>query len=183
VLADIAVGSHKVTVSSGGTVINRTVNVTQGTTATVLVSTGGAPASAAAGWLMLEAPFELEVREGGRVVGTTRSDRLMLPVGSHELDLRNDALEFNTIRTVSIAPGKTSTLSVVSPIGKLSINAVPWAEVSVDGRSLGTTPLGNVSVPIGTHEILWRHPQFGERRQTVTIKSQSPTRVGMDLTK
>jgi PEGA domain len=183
VITDLSVGSHKVTVSSGETVINRTVNVTQGTTASVLVSTGGAPSSSAAGWLTLEAPFELDVYEGAQLIGTSRTGRLMLPVGSHDLDLTNAALEFSAKRNVKIAPGKTATLSLTSPIGRLSVNAVPWAEVSVDGRPVGTTPLGNVSVPIGAHEILFRHPQLGERRQTVTIKSQSPTRVGMDLTR
>src|SRR5262249_20628548 len=108
VLADVPVGSHKVTVSSGETTINRTVNVTQGATATVVVSTGGASASAAAGWLTLDAPFELEVYEGKALLGSSRTDRLMLPVGSHDLELKNDALEFDGKRNVKIVAGKTA---------------------------------------------------------------------------
>jgi hypothetical protein len=58
---------------------------------------------------------------------------------------------------------------------------MPWAEVLLDGRAIGQTPLANLDVPIGTHEVTWRHPQLGERRQTVVVKAQSPARVGMDL--
>jgi hypothetical protein len=55
--------------------------------------------------------------------------------------------------------------------------------VFVDGRSVGLTPLGSVTVPIGSHEIVWRHPQLGEKRRTVVVGAQTPTRVTMDLTK
>jgi hypothetical protein len=125
----------------------------------------------------------MEVYEGNQLVGTTRSDRIMLPVGSHDLDLTNSSLEFSGRRTVKITPGKTASVNVSSPSGKLSVNAVPWAEVSIDGRPAGTTPLGNLTVPIGSHEVLWHHPQLGERRQTVTVKAQSATRVGVDFSK
>jgi hypothetical protein len=145
----------------------------------------GAPVAAAlvAGWLTIDAPFEMEVYEAGQLVGTTRSDRIMLPVGSHDLELTNTNLEFTGRRSVTIAPGKTASLKVALPSGQLSVNAVPWAEVSIDGRPAGTTPLGNLTVPLGSHEVLWRHPQLGERRQTVTVKAQSPTRVGVDFGK
>ena len=48
---------------------------------------------------------------------------------------------------------------------------------------LGTTPIANVSVPIGTHEIVWRHPELGERRQSVTVTAKAPVRIAMDLRK
>jgi hypothetical protein len=60
---------------------------------------------------------------------------------------------------------------------------VPWAEVWLDGRGLGTTPIGNVSVLIGTHEIVWKHPELGERRQSVTVTAKAPVRIAMDLRK
>jgi serine/threonine-protein kinase len=63
------------------------------------------------------------------------------------------------------------------------VNALPWAEVSLDGRPLGITPLGNISVPIGSHEVVWRHPQLGERRRTVAVTASSAVRVGMDFSK
>ena len=125
----------------------------------------------------------MEILEDGRVLGSTRMERLMLPVGSHRIELANAALEFTTARTVQVAAGKTANVAISLPSGKLAVNAVPWADVFMDGASLGTTPLGELAVPIGTHELVFRHPQLGERRQTVTVKAQTPTRIGVDLRK
>jgi len=36
-------------------------------------------------------------------------------------------------------------------------------------------------VPIGTHEIVFRHPDLGERRTTTTVTTGAPTRVSMDM--
>jgi hypothetical protein len=36
-------------------------------------------------------------------------------------------------------------------------------------RHVGALPLAEVTVPIGTREIVFRHPLFGERRQVVEV--------------
>ena len=184
-IADVAPGQHRVTVSHGENTVSRTVTVTRGATATLVISTAPvAPAAAGAGgWLSIQAPVDMEILEDGRVLGSTRTERLMLPVGSHRIELANAALEFTTTRTVQVAAGKTANVAIALPSGRLAVNAVPWADVSLDGASVGTTPLGQLSVPIGTHELVFRHPQLGERRQTVVVKAQTPTRIGVDLRK
>ena len=53
----------------------------------------------------------------------------------------------------------------------------------IDGRDLGQTPIANIAVTVGTHEIVFRHPQFGERRQTVVVTTKEPQRIAVDLTK
>jgi hypothetical protein len=184
VVADVPPGQRRITVSGRDGVVNRNVNVTSGATSTVVVSASATSTQAASGgWLTIDSPIEMEISEGGRLLGTTRTERLMLPVGSHRIDLANAPLEFVTTRTVDIAAGKTLSVSVALPNGKLSVNAVPWADVSIDGQSYGTTPLGDLQLPIGTHEVAFRHPQLGEKRQTVTVKAEAPARVGVDLRK
>jgi hypothetical protein len=182
-IADVAPGRYRITVSAGGNVVNRTVNVTRGTTSTLVVSTAPVTANTAAGWLTIESPVDMDILENGRVVGNTRMDRLMLPVGVHRIELANAGLEFTAARTVEIAAGRTANVVIALPPGRLSVNAIPWADVSLRGVSLGTTPLGDLAVPIGTHELVFRHPQFGERRHTVTVKAQTVARVGIDLRK
>ena len=182
VVNDVAVGQRRIMVSEGDGVVTRTVNVTRGATSTVVVSITPA-AVASGGWLAIDAPLEMEITEGGRLLGTTRSDRLMLPVGAHRIELSSVDLEFAIVRTVQISAGKTTNVPIPLPAGRLSVNAVPWADVFVDGSPVGTTPLGELSVPIGSHEVIFRHPQLGERRQTVIVKAQSPARIGIDLRK
>jgi serine/threonine-protein kinase len=82
---------------------------------------------------------------------------------------------------VTVQAGRTSTIRLEAPSGTMNVNAVPWAEVWVAGKRLGETPLGNLQMPIGSHEVVFRHPQLGERRTTVLVTLKGPARVSMDL--
>lgn len=178
-LAAVSPGSHTVVISDGTSTVTRSVRVVAGAAATVVASI--APAGSAAGWVTIASPIDLQILEDGRLLGTTSAARLMLPAGRHDLELANTDLQFRTTVSVDVAPGRTSPASVTLPDGSLSINALPWADVWLDGRALGPTPLANLSVPIGRHEIVWRHPQLGERRQIVSVTPRAPLRVGIDL--
>jgi serine/threonine-protein kinase len=178
-IASIAPGEHTIVISSGDTIVTRRVTVAAGATATVVASVTGS--RAAGGYVSFTAPFALQVFEKGELLGTTEADRLMLPAGRHELELVNASLEFRRPVTVQIAAGTSVSVPVAVPNGVISINAQPWADVSLNGRPLGTTPLANVSVPVGSHELVFRHPQMGERKRSVTVTASTPVRIGMDL--
>jgi len=178
-LGGIPPGPHIVVISDGTTTVKRNVPVSAGTTASVVASL--APAGVTAGWITITSPVELQIIEAGAVIGTSAASRLMLPAGQHDLELVNTALEIHVTTTVEIVANRTVTTAVQVPNGSLSINVAPWAEVLLDGRSLGTTPLGNLSVPVGMHEIVYRHPQLGERRRTVTVTAKTPIRLGLDF--
>jgi hypothetical protein len=72
-------------------------------------------------------------------------------------------------------------VTVPVPNGSLSVNAVPWAEVLLDGKVIGETPIANYAVPPGSHEVLLRNPKFPEQRRTVVVTLTAPLRVGVDL--
>ena len=95
----------------------------------------------------------------------------------------NAAFNFTAGRRFEIAPGKTTATHIEVPNGLLNVNAQPWADVWVDGTSIGQTPIGNVPVRIGEHEILFRHPELGERREKIIVKLGEPARLGVDLRK
>lgn len=185
-LTGLTPGEHHVAVRGEGTVARRTVTVHPNERTVLVLSPAerAAPApapNAAGGWLSLASPFALTIREGGKLLGSTDAERLMLPAGEHTLELSNETLGFQAKRSVRIEPGKTATLKVDPPNGVLSVNAQPWAEVWVDGQRVGETPIGNLARPIGQHEIVLRHPDLGERRETVTITLRQPTRLGVDM--
>jgi len=181
-LGEIEPGQHRVTITGADGTVNRTVNVAAGATASVVATLTSAGA-AAGGWVSIDAPFELQVLERGQVIGSSAMDRLMIPAGKHELTLVSDAFGISTNVTVQVPAGRTVQVPVDLPTNTLSINALPWAEVWLDGQPLGTTPLGNVSVTVGNHEIMWRHPQLGERRQTIKVMTGAPVRAGVDFSK
>jgi hypothetical protein len=180
-LADLTAGEHKITIANADAAVTRTVTVVPGAPASVVVSL--APAGGSAGWVALKSSLPLQISENGSVLATAGVDRIMIPVGRHQLDVTAPDFGFRTTVTVQVQAGKTTTVNVAPPNGKLSINAVPWADVTLDGTPMGTTPLGNVSVPAGMHEVIWRHPNFGERRQTVKVSAEASARAGVDFTK
>jgi hypothetical protein len=131
----------------------------------------------------VSSPIVLRLREGGKVIGTSESDRLMLTAGDHDIEFANEGLGFTARRMVRVTAGKTDTTKIDPPNGVLSINSQPWAEVWIDGERIGETPIGNLSRRIGTHEVVFRHPELGERRETVVIAVGKPARIGVDLRK
>jgi hypothetical protein len=174
-------GAHDVTVANGSSTMSRTVTVGAGTTAAVMATL--APPGSGAGWVTIASPVELQILENGLLIGTTTAARLMLPAGRHDLVISNAALGFQSPLRVDVQAGKSGIATVVLPNGSVSINALPWATVSLDGRDLGTTPIANFDVPLGTHEIVVRHPQLGERRQSVLVTTKGPVRLVVDLNK
>jgi hypothetical protein len=179
--ATVGAGQHEIVVSNGDGRVRRTVDIAKGASSSVFVSL--APTGSSAGWVSIKAPFELQILDNGKLIGSTNTEQLMLPAGRHELELVNEVFGFRTTVTVQTVGGKTVSPTVQLPNGSLSINAVPWADAWLDGKPLGTTPLANLSVPIGNHEVIWRHPQLGERRQTVAVTTRGPVRVGMEFGK
>ena len=161
--------------------IQRVVQLTAGESASVIISSAGTPAGPAAGWLTVASPVALQVLEGQQVIGTSEASRIMLPAGRHDLRFVNETLGFSELRTVQITAGGSASVRMTLPTAPLSLNAVPWAEVWVDGTRVGETPIGNHPVPIGVHEVIFKHPEFGERRQTVLVSLKTPGRVSVDM--
>jgi hypothetical protein len=136
-----------------------------------------------AGSVAVSAPVPMQVFLKGRVVATTEAESFMLPVGTQELEFVNQSVGYRARRTVTIQAGKTTSLRLEAPSGTVNINALPWAEVWMDGQRLGETPLGNLQVRIGSRELIFRHPDLGERRATVLVTLKEPARISMDLRK
>jgi hypothetical protein len=178
-VARLEPGTHDVRVLGPAGAVGQRVQVQAGLTATLVVPMGGR--AAASGWLTVRAPVELTILEGGQVVNTTRSEQIMLTAGRHDLEFVNEEFEVRLARTVVIPAGRRFTLDLPMPSGRANINARPWAEVWVGDQRLGETPLGNVLLPVGRHEVVFRHPQLGERRQPLVVKANTPARVVADL--
>jgi hypothetical protein len=85
------------------------------------------------------------------------------------------------VHTVEIQPGEVRPLTI-EPKGRASFNASPWAEVWVEGKKIGDTPL-TYELPLGVHNIVFKHPDFGERKQTATVRATDTAPVSVDFNK
>jgi hypothetical protein len=97
--------------------------------------------------------------------------------------LINSTFGYRTTETVRISAGRVAPLDLKPPNGSVSINAQPWAQVFIDGRAVGETPLANLSIPLGEHEVVFRHPQLGERREKAIVQAGTLTRVSVSFTR
>jgi hypothetical protein len=177
-LFDLPVGRHRVVVRARGTTYTRTVQIEAGATASLFF--GGSQA-AAPGSIAIESPVPVQIFEDKQLIGTSQMDRIILPAGDHVLDIVADSLGFRTTRTIRVAAGQTAAIPVELPRATVSINALPWAEVFIDGTRIGETPLGNLPQTLGPHEIVFRHPQLGERRLNTVVTMKDNNRISMDM--
>jgi PEGA domain-containing protein len=193
-LSDVAAGAHELVLELNGARIRQAVSVAAGTVTTIAVPMkaggsvavdGGAeapPADPTTGGLRVKVPFEMQVFEGQTLVGVT-GDRLVLPPGPHDLRVVSETLGFEKPLHAEIFAGKTTHLPLLLPKGTISLNATPWAEVWIDGEKVGETPIGNLSVPLGPHEIVFKNPDLGEQHHAATVTAIAPARLSVDLTK
>jgi len=179
-LSDVPAGEHSVTVGDGAAAVTHRVAVPAGGVASLLVLPGQPDAQAPA-WISVVAPIELQVFDGSALIGNSTSDRILVLAGSHTINLVNAELKYQASRTVQVQAGRVATVRVEVPNGVLHVNAVPWAEVFVDGRRVGETPIANLAVPIGPHEITLRNPKFPEQKRSVVVSLAGPSRLGVDL--
>ena len=181
-VADLTPGDHEIIMQNDLGSARHVVTIQAGATASLLAPIAAAPASGpVSGWLAVRAPFTVEIREQGRLLGTTDTDRIMTTAGRHDLELVNEALGYRATRTVQVPPGKVAPLALDLPNGAVNLNAMPWAEVWIDGRRVGETPIGNLNVAIGPHEVVFKHPQFGEKRHAISVTLSAPVRLSVDM--
>lgn len=145
-----------------------------------VASAAAAVAPPSSGFVTFTAPFDVQVYEGGDLLGTS-GERMRVRPGTHTFTLVNDELGFRRDETLVVGAGRSTRRVVEQSSAPLSINALPWAEVVIAGRSFGETPLANISLPIGTYQVTLRHPTLGEREVSVTVRLGRPNRLAVDL--
>jgi hypothetical protein len=182
---DLTATEHVVTVASPTGVARRTISVTNGVTKEVVFSLASlsGPTAPVAGWVTVASPFPVDLIEHDEVVGASGTAKIMLAAGKHDVVVRNEAVGYEAQRTVDVVPGRVAVLQVTPPDGRLNVNARPWADVLIDGVAAGQTPLANVALAVGPHQITFRHPELGERTERVVITAKGVTRVAVDLDK
>jgi len=65
--------------------------------------------------------------------------------------------------------------------GTLRLRIVPWADVSLDGRPVGATPLKALSLPPGAHTVRLQHPSYRPLQKRVNVRAGEVVVLEVDL--
>jgi serine/threonine protein kinase len=69
----------------------------------------------------------------------------------------------------------------VPATGRLQLRILPWAEVTIDGSAVGTTPLRPVSLDEGEHRVVLSHPDYKPLIKSVMVHAGETTTLEVDL--
>jgi hypothetical protein len=106
---------------------------------------------------------------------------LTLPSGRHTFRyVLPDYDEYE--ETVDVLPNRPNTVLHQFPLfGSLRILASPYAQVHLDGKDVGFTPVNMDRVPEGTHELTLTREGFETIRETITVKPGEVNRFQFTL--
>jgi hypothetical protein len=174
-VTDLAPGTHTLVVETRLGAQEQDVIVQPGKVLQLAVPT--------ASWVKVAAPYELTVYEDGRPLGTTGTAPVLVRPGQHRLEFANQELGIKIRQFVDAVPGQVVTVPLDLPTGMINLFSDQPAEVYLDGEKVGDTPLSSLQVPLGSHEVVARHPRYGEVRYTVRVTLTAPVQLQVTFRK
>ncbi len=172
---DLTVGSHSVVLESSSGSLERHVDIRPDRVAQVTEAIYS-------GWLHLSSPIELHISEGARRIQLDDRNQILLPPGAHDLQFENAGFGYRERRRVDIKPGEIASIAILPPPSRLTVNASLPAEVLIDGRRAGETPLTDHPIDLGTRVVVVKSITGAERRFTIT-STVNPVSLNVDFSK
>jgi hypothetical protein len=171
-LNNIPAGRHLLVLEGENGTVRRTVRVQAGERTVARYEITG-------GLIAITSKFPVDVFEGARKIGVSTEGHISLSPGRHKLTLVNKRLNYRADVELAVKAGEIASHTVEMPMGSLLVNTVQGAEIFVDGERMGSAPLGAVPVAVGSRDVLVRHVNFGERRQSVNVAPGGPTELNL----
>ncbi len=134
-------------------------------------------------WVKVDAPYDLDVSEDGRPLGTTGRATVVVSPGHHHLEFTNSSLGLKLRQAVDTEPGTLTTVPLDLPMGTLNLTSDQPAEVSVDGQAVGNTPVTGVTLSLGKHEVAFQHAKYGRLVYSVSATLAGPVHLNATFKK
>jgi hypothetical protein len=161
--------------------------------------TGGPAVKPQYGELTINSSPWAKLSVDGEPVGNTPIIGLKLEAGSHRLTLEtadgkrkelNVTIRANQqLKKIVRFPGAATVAAARPPLetakktdpGFLSINSIPWANVFVDGKPVGTTPISRIKLQPGAHQISFESPEGKLIEKKIQIRPGKSERLDVRL--
>jgi hypothetical protein len=170
---DLRPGEHVVLVRNAVASVERRVTIEPAQTVDLSVPLSG--------WLAVTASLPLDVFDGEVRIGSSRDRRLAVAAGRRHLVFLNEAVGFRLETDLDITAARVTNIPVSLPNGWVSVTSDVPADVRVDGKPVGRTPVPSLELPLGMHEVTVSHPRYGDQTFTVLVAIGTPTRVNATL--
>ena len=127
-------------------------------------------------------PVGATVWLNGNAIGNTPVTADDVEPGEYSLQIRKDGFKPWSEENIHVEAGKTVTQAAsLSPVdkGTLTLHVVPEGSVELDGGEIEGLSNGTVDLAVGPGRktLVFRHPMYGEVRETVTIEENAHTEL------
>jgi serine/threonine-protein kinase len=107
---------------------------------------------------------------------------LHLAAGRHRVLVSAPQLAFPRLIEVDLKPREAAVRTILRGHGQLRIAVAPSAEVMLDGRPLGVTPLDALDLPEGTHSVTLKNNELGViSKRRLVVAPNRETLLKVDL--
>lgn len=176
-LANLSAGTHFVSAEAPGyaTTAARAISVERGGDAALHIDlsptaplAAAAPAAAAKPEAQATPVAELKAEEA--------APRAQPAVAKADKSAKTDKAEKKDAKKDD---AKKAVADDAAGQGTLNINSIPVANVVLDGRPVGSTPLVGLKVSPGPHSVVFIHPEQGRKSAGATVKAGATSTVAV----
>src|SRR4030042_2785961 len=124
----------------------------------------------------------VKVTIDGKSYGSAPIQGIFLFSGFHDLRMVNEEYLIDETQQIFIDPGIPFERDfTLGHFGTINLNAMPWADVYVDEKFVGQTPIANLRLTVGNHEIKFLNPKFPIKRRNVTILEGANSNISVNM--
>jgi serine/threonine-protein kinase len=107
---------------------------------------------------------------------------LHLTAGHHRVTVSAPTLAYPRTLDLDLRPRESTSRTIARGQGSLRVAVTPGAEVTVDGRSVGGTPLPPIELGEGTHTVTLANRELGVvAKRKLIIAPDKETLLKLDL--
>jgi hypothetical protein len=166
-------GQRTLILRVGGGSITRKITIRAGQTAVT-------SEAIFSGWIAIYSAVPMTVSLNGKPAAAGSDGRIMTPPGTYEVAMVNDQFNYHGSKTLEVRPGEVTAYTVVLPSAPVHILAPEGADITVDGSSAGRAPVGDLLLPLGTHEVTATTPDAGKRGVTIAVRYGETTQAKVE---
>ena len=99
----------------------------------------------------------------------------------HEQPLADKIIQKKGVLLADKQQGKIQNVSVEEAEGNLTVNAIPWANIYIDGKPYGTTPKTVADLKVGKYSVRLENPNFPAWETKVNISKGQTTNISYNF--